>query len=190
MANKLIEKKDLIFKVALQRIEWWDKPWFDDSIEWDGEQRVEQDWCAELTIEQFAAMCAHYQDWSESISTQGMQIEGGYLIPSVHIYEPDEENGVYVSVYTKEMLEAAIKAADEPAPTPVIEDITDDGRVAVRSYDMSFAYDMYQHFDKIQEALKVVCELTDEDADLIEEKLWEALSKPEVMGHFQDGFGF
>lgn len=111
-------KNKFRFQVIYSRCEFWDIPDVDDEGGvWEGEELVEQKLFGILTPRQFVWLLFE-RNFSETTHTQGILSEHG-LIPAIRFYHIDNDDGCYVSVYTDEMMNAAM-GRDKEGPIPVL----------------------------------------------------------------------
>lgn len=128
-----LTEENLRFHVAYTVAEYWSFPDIDrECFDWEGDERVEQTLYGTLNARQFLWLIFDRQ-LTETIATQGIEIENGYIIPAVDFYEPDEDHKCYVSVYTDEMLKTALKKSDKPSPVPVLQN-----DLSVKNENLSF----------------------------------------------------
>ena len=116
-----ITEKNLRFRVAYTVMEYWDFTEINgEHFDWEGDERVEQTMYGVLNARQFLWLVLD-KGLEETINTQGLQIEGGYIVPAVDFYDADENSRCYVSVYTDDMLKLALTQSQKPTPTPVLQ---------------------------------------------------------------------
>ena len=101
-------KHEFRFEVVYTRCEMWELPELDGEENfWEGDAMVEQKLFGILTARQLIWLLSD-KDFDSTIHTQGIETKHG-LIPAVNFYHVDTEEGIYVSVYTDEMMATIIR---------------------------------------------------------------------------------
>lgn len=148
-----ITKENLRFQVAYTVSEHWEFPDVNgDYFEWGGDEKVEQTMYGVMNARQFLWLVFD-KELEETINTQGIQIEDGYIIPAVDFYTPDEDRRCYVSVYTDDMVKLALSQSQKPAPTPVLQN-----NFTLKNENLSFV-EADKFWVKMIEALPEIVEL-------------------------------
>jgi hypothetical protein len=179
-----LKKADLKFRITLTLSEYWDVPEIAD-IKLEGEEQVEQKWYAkDLSIEQFVAVLVQY-NFVDSISTQGQQIEDGFIVPAVCMYADYEEIYCYVTVYTDETIKQAEKLKTTPRPTPVVTDIDDDGALRGEVVELGSLPFWGDEWGKVEDAIMSVIPIEYKTADVLLEELFTAISKAVQQNNVQ-----
>lgn len=143
-------EENIRFRVVYTISDYWDFPEINgEEFEWNGNTQVEQTMSGVLNARQFLWLIFD-RELSESINTQGMQTESGFIIPAVAFYDPDENTQCYVSVYTDEMMELAVAQSQKPAPAPVLQK-----DFSVKSEILSFV-EASKNWQKLVDALPEV----------------------------------
>lgn len=182
MKKNEFTEENLRFQVAYTVSEYWSFPDVNgEEFKWDGDERVEQTMYGILNARQFLWLVFD-KELESTINTQGLGIKGGYIIPAVDFYDPDEQRRCYVSVYTDDMMKKALSQSDEPGQMPVLQD-----DMSIKNEKLAFINSM-KLWDEMVNALpdivaslrELIGYINDDELDLITPKLIFALNSFEV----------